>query len=166
MKLNDKESRNKLTSLLNKKRYFSEGNFLKVPIIEQIYLINNLDIEVGISKNITLKENLFTLFFCIINKIPMITFGKSGRSKSLAIKIIQSSMKALISKSLLCQKYPELLIFQINGTLITTPKNLLDIFEKANTYLNNNEGKLVVIFIKNMDIIESNQNNPLKVKYI
>ena len=163
-----KESRNQLIEILNKDKYFNNGDFLKIPLMEQNYLINNMQIDIGISKNESLKENLFISFFCIINKLPIIILGKSGTSKSLAIKILQKSMKGSLSKSLLCKNYPELFIFQIQGSLYTTSIEISKIFEKANNcYKNNvkqnNKEKLIAVFFRNMGITEYNADNPLKI---
>ena len=162
LKLIDKESRNQLVEILNKENFFG-GDFLKLPLIEQNYLINNLQIDNGISKNNTLKENLFISFFCIINKLPIITLGKSGTSKSLAIKILQSSMKGSLSKSSLCKQYPELFLFKIHGNLNTTSKEVSEIFVKAKNCYKSNTDKLIVVLFENMGITEDNADNPLKI---
>ena len=163
LQLVDNKNRNKLVEILNKGKYFNNGDFLKLPIIEQNYLINNLQIDVGISKNKALKENLFILFFCIINKLPVIILGKSGRSKSLAIKILESSMRGSFSKSFLCKLFPELFVFHIQGTLNTTSKDISRIFEKAEKCYFNNKNKLIAVFFENMGITEDNDDNPLKI---
>ena len=165
LKLLDNSSRKQLVEILNKEKLFNNGDFLKIPIMEQNYLINNLQIEKGISKNKTLKENLFIYFFCIINKMQIITIGKSGTSKSLAIKILQSSMKGPLSKSFLCKQYPQLLILKIQGTTNTSSQNIIDIFERAKYFYKMNEDLLITVFFKDIDKVEDNPNNPLKTIY-
>ena len=165
LKLVNNNSRKKLVEILNKDKYFNNGDFLKVPILEQNYLINNLQIEKGISKNQFLKENLFILFVCIINKKKLITIGNTGTSKSLAIKILQSSMKGPLSKSFLLKQYPELLILKIQGTTTTSSQNIIDIFERAKHCHKMNEDMLIAVFFKDMDKIEDNPDNPLKNIY-
>ena len=164
LKLVDNESRKTLVNIINERKFFN-NDFLKIPIIEQNYIINNLEIEKGISKNKALKENLFVLFFCVTNNIPTINIGKSSSSKSLSIKILQSSMKGSLSKSNLCKKYPELLIFPIEGRENISTKEIADIFEKAKRCQMLNNDYLIVVFFDGMDIAEENKNNPLKVVY-
>ena len=93
MRIPDKKSKEELCKELDAKKYFNGGNFLQIPKMEQDYLLNNFEIPVGIAKNKNLKENIFLLFFCIINKVPVIICGKPGKSKTLSFEIIQDSMK-------------------------------------------------------------------------
>ena len=166
LRLPDKESRKELENLLNEKQYFSEGDFLKIPVMEENYMLNNFDIPKGIAKNRNLKENIFILFFCIINKIPLITCGKPGRSKTLSFQIIQNSMKGEASKTLFCKQYPEMTVFQIQGSLNTTSNEILDIFTKAREYEKNNVNKrIIVVFMDEMGLAEISENNPLKVMH-
>ena len=51
LRIPDKQSRDELCFLLNKQKYFSDGNFLLIPQMEQNYLLDNLQIPVGIAKN-------------------------------------------------------------------------------------------------------------------
>ena len=166
LRLPDKHTRKKLEEkleeLLNKENYFNEG-FLKIPLMEQNYIINNLEIPKGIAKNKNLKENLFISFFCIINKIPLVTIGKPGRSKTLSFRILQKSMKGKSSKTLLCQDYFEIKTFRIQGSLYTKSSEIINIFEKGREYQKNNSEKLVVIFFDEMGLSEIGENNPLKV---
>ena len=84
------------------------------------YIIDNFIIPKGIAKNRALKENLFSAFICIVNKIPLIICGKPGRSKTLCIKILENSMKGKGgAKSYLCNSFPELIIHRIQGALNT-----------------------------------------------
>ena len=165
LRLPDKDSRKELENSLNKKQFFSDGDFLKIPIMEENYMLNNFDIPRGIAKNRNLKENIFILFFCIINKIPLITCGKPGRSKTLSFQIIQNSMKGEASKTIFCRKYPELMTFQIQGSLNTTSSEILEIFKKGREYKKNNLNKIVVIFMDEMGLAEISENNPLKVMH-
>ena len=56
-------------------------------------------IEKGIALNRALKENLFTIFVSIINRVPLIIVGKPGTSKSLSFQILYNSMKGQYSDS-------------------------------------------------------------------
>ena len=166
LRLPDKKTRKELETLLNQKKYFSYGDFLKVPIMEQNYILNNFEIPKGIAKNKCLKENIFICFFCIINKMPVITCGKPGRSKTLSFKIIQDSMKGEASNSPFCRQYKEITTFYIQGSLNTTSSEILEVFGRAREYqYNNKKTKNVVIFMDEMGLAEISENNPLKVMH-
>ena len=164
LRLPDKKAREELQTLLNEKNSFYNNNdFLKVPLMEQNYITNNLDIPIGIAKNRNLKENLFILFFCIINKIPIITLGKPGMSKTLSYKILEKSMRGLESKSVFIRQYKELKTFRIQGSLYTTSSEIINIFKNGREYQKKNLDKIVVIYIDEMGLAEISENNPLKV---
>ena len=148
--------------MLDKEQYFKEG-FLKIPIIEQKYIINNLEIPKGIAKNKMLRENLFISFFCIINKIPLITCGKPGRSKTLSFQILLKSLKGENSKNLFCKNYLEIKTFRIQGSLYTTSSEIINKFQEAREYQEKNLQKLVVISFDELGLAEISANNPLKV---
>ena len=102
--------------------------------MEENYLLDNFEVPVGIAKNKNLKENIFLIFFCIINRIPLIICGKPGKSKTLSFEIVQESMKGLSSKSSFCRKYPPLIPFKIQGSLNTTSEEILNVFNKGRKY--------------------------------
>ena len=119
LRLPNKETRKQLSDLINSKNYF-QNKFLDIPEMELNFLIKKVSIPEGIAKNKNLKENIFLLFFCLINKIPLIICGKPGRSKTLSFKILQNSMKGPLSSNSFFQGYPELLSYKIQGSLNTT----------------------------------------------
>lgn len=56
-----------------------------------------MEIPKGIGKNTPLKENIFVIFTCIMNKIPLIISGKPGSTKTLALNLVVKSMKGTSS---------------------------------------------------------------------
>ena len=108
-------------------------------------MINNFEIKKGIAKNKNLKENIFILFICVINKIPLITLGKPGSSKTLSFKILQNSMQGSSSKSIFLRQFPKIIPYKIQGSLNTTSKEILDIFNKARKSQINNNDQLVIV---------------------
>jgi E3 ubiquitin-protein ligase RNF213 len=52
-----------------------------------------MDLETGIAVNLALKENVFAIIPCVMNKIPIFICGKPGCSKSMAISLIFESLK-------------------------------------------------------------------------
>ena len=57
-------------------------DFLEYPLKLENELADSLNLDKGIAKNRALLDNLFTLFVCLNNKIPVFIFGKAGCSKS------------------------------------------------------------------------------------
>ena len=56
-------------------------------------LADNLLIDSDCAPNYPLKENLFLMLICILNKIPLIVIGNPGQSKTLALNILIRNMK-------------------------------------------------------------------------
>jgi hypothetical protein len=52
-----------------------------------------MELTSDIAVNQAIKENIFAIIPCIINKIPIFICGKPGCSKSLAITLIFSNFK-------------------------------------------------------------------------
>ncbi len=75
---------------------------------EQDYYINRMELHSDIARNQALKENVFAIIPCILNKIPIFICGKPGCSKSLAISLIFSSLRGKKSKDEFLMKFPEL----------------------------------------------------------
>ena len=70
-----KELANNLTEIF-------EFDFLEYPLELENILANNVRIDKGIAKNNALLDNLFSMFVCLNNKIPIFICGKAGFSKS------------------------------------------------------------------------------------
>ena len=51
---------------------------------EQEDYLRRMTLPPGIALNTALKENIFTLLVCVVNKIPLLICGKPGCSKTLA----------------------------------------------------------------------------------
>lgn len=63
--------------------YFND--FIK---IEQDFLIDQMDLDKGIVKSSSLKENIFSLFVSLITNIPLILVWKPGSGKRLCARKI------------------------------------------------------------------------------
>ena len=145
-----------------------ELNFLDIPIREEEYIINNIQLPSGIAKNEALLHNIFVLFVCITSKIPLFIVGKPGCSKSLSVQLLFKSMKGEDSDSSLFRTLPKLYINSYQGSLSSTSQGILRIFQKARRILqkmNNKEIDKVIsmVFIDEMGLAEHSPNNPLKV---
>ena len=87
-----------------------EFDFKKVPQKEQEYILDNIEIKEGIAKNRALLENIFTLFVCVISKVPLFIVGKPGCSKSLSVQLLFKSMKGESSENNLFHTLPKLIL--------------------------------------------------------
>ena len=54
----------------------------------------NFNLWHNIAHNGALLENVFVMFVCILNRIPVFVVGKPGNSKSLAIQLLDSSLRS------------------------------------------------------------------------
>jgi len=91
LKITDKEKRNKFNEKMNDilKRFdnsFKEKNFTDLPIKEEKFLIDNIELYNGIIKNKSLIENVFSLFVAINNKVPIFYVGKPEYKKTLIVQ--------------------------------------------------------------------------------
>ena len=56
-------------------------------------IINRIGIPEGIAKNFALRENIFGLFICVTQKIPMILSGGPGCGKTLSLNLIIKGLR-------------------------------------------------------------------------
>ena len=157
-------------------------DFLSIVNIEQEYLIKNIELEKGISKNRGLLENLFSLFSAINNEIPIFIVGKPGCSKSLSVKLIYQAMKGSLSTNSLFKNLPKIIINTYQGSMGSTSKSVENIFSKAKNILKiyqnikdkdnvkkykeekEKEKEIIsMVFFDEMGLAEHSPNNPLKV---
>ena len=176
LRISDKKIREDLTKILDP--YFQETNklFIEMPMREVTYISEQfiIDYEKGIALNRSLKENLFTSFICIVNRIPLIIVGKPGEGKSLTIQTINQTMKGIYSKSPLFKEYPQLFMYNYQGSETSTSQGIIETFDKARAYARNqlkrkykedgeNKEKFIaMIFFDEMGLAERSPNNPLK----
>ena len=152
-----KELQLKIEKILNGK------DFLKIIQKEKEFIVSKIKIPPGIAKNTNLLENIFALFVCVINKIPLIICGKPGTSKSLSFQLLYDSMKGSRSENEFFQNYPELLVFSYQGSKTSTSEGIQKVFNKARNCLKKNKEK------NNQDNKQDNKdikdnNNKLVIK--
>lgn len=128
----------------------------------------------GIAFNTALKENVFTMLVCLMNKIPVIVCGKPGCSKTLAFQLLLNNLRGSDSKDAFFKTLPTLLPVTYQGSLQSTSNGILRVFEKAQRFLDDNEQAkksgnknvrdiISVVFFDEMGLAELSRNNPLKV---
>ena len=127
-------------------------------LIERI-IIN----DKGIAKNSALKENIFALFNCIMNHIPIFICGKPGCSKTLSLELLKFSLIGKESIDPLFKKVAPIYIVYFQGSKTTTSNEIEKAFDNAYNYKKNNPKTITVIFFDEMGLAEISDNNPLKI---
>lgn len=65
---------------------------------EQNDIIQRINPPKGVARNKALKENVFIMYVCFMNNIPLFLTGRPGCSKTLAINIMLDNFKGKNSK--------------------------------------------------------------------
>ena len=95
---------------------------------EQEFFVSQLRFpEKGIAINTALKENTFTTFVCVMNKIPILIIGSHGSSKSLSVRILASNLNGISSESELCRKYAEINMTYFQGSESSTSEGVEEV---------------------------------------
>ena len=173
LRISDKEKRKELKCRLNKlfqnfNESFKDKDFLDIPLKEEEYILENIEIDKGIAKNKALLENVFSLFVAINNKVPIFIVGKPGCSKSLSVQLILKSMQGSASNKPLFKNLPKVMLFAYQGSIASTSNGLKNIFKKARGIYHqlkseNKKNNISLIFFDEMGLAEHSPNNPLKV---
>eukprot|EP00347_Sterkiella_histriomuscorum_P013947 403362749 len=144
--------------------------------------IDEMEIPIGIGKNDSLKENVFSIIIMILNKIPLFIAGKPGSSKTLAMNLVLKTMKGQGSSKDFYKKLPSVMPFFYQGSIQSTSMGIDKVFDrafKANEALQkryeeefkdqiqqnakNNPNVIVVVIIDEIGLAEISPHNPLKV---
>ena len=173
LRIIDKNKRKELNGRMNKifkkyENYFIIKDFLELPLKEEKFIIDSIDIDKGIAKNRALLENIFSLFVAINCKVPIFIVGKPGCSKSLSVQLILKSMQGNSSKNLFFKSLPKIMVYSYQGSLASTSKGVENIFSKVrNAYQSlskeDKEKNICLLFFDEMGLAEHSPNNPLKV---
>jgi len=165
LRLNDKKDRQELAEKLNE--FFQGNNFLDNPEKEVKNIIKHMHIEKnkGIALNRALRENLFTIFVCIINKVPLIIVGKPGTSKSLSFQIVYNTMKGKYSENDFFKDKGKLYRYYYQGSETSTAEGIKQVYDKAMRAQEKNMNKdiITLVFFDEMGLAERSSNNPLKI---
>jgi len=146
---------------------FKLFHFNQILSYEQDFILNNISLNKGIGKNTSLKENIFLLFIALATNIPLIIIGKPGSSKSLSAQLIYKEMGGKYSKKDFFKFYPSIIQTYFQGANSTKPKDVDEIFNKAEGRLkalkcNNNELPISMILFDELGLAERSIYNPLK----
>ena len=143
------------------------NNFSDILKIEQDFILNKIELDIGIGKNNLLKKNIFLSFISLLTNIPLILIGQTGTSKSLSIELINKSMKGKYSKDTFFKKLPRIIPVQYTCSETTTTNDIENIFQiihnKFNQYndKNNKEKLIFEILFDKIHLLETNVFNIL-----
>lgn len=143
----------------------SEKNIKKIIVGQQDDILKRMALPLGIAKNTALRENVFVIFVCILNRIPVFVVGKPGCSKSLSMQLIRSNLRGRDSADSFFRNLPQLYCVSFQGSESSTSDGIIKVFEKANNYQKHNrsEDVLSVVILDEIGLAEISRFNPLKV---
>ena len=132
---------------------FENFNFSQILSAEEDFILDEINLDKGIGRNKSLKENIFLLFISLVTHIPLIIIGKPGSSKSLSAQIINNAMNGKYSNNKLFKLYPSIIQSYFQGSNTTKPEDIEKIFNIANIRLKNLQNG------KNSNSLEKIENN-------
>ena len=132
---------------------------------EQTDYLARMELPRETAINQALKENIFAIIPCVVNKIPIFICGKPGCSKSLTITLIFQHLRGDKSVDDYFRHLPELQVVPFQGSESCTSESIIKVYERAKKYLNTTEDKrlLPVFVFDEIGLAELSPYNPLKV---
>ena len=134
---------------------------------EKMALVNRMELPPGTAKNRALTDNIFVLFTCIVNRIPVILCGKPGSSKTSSVQIVISNLKGDQSKDPFFRTLPGLTAISYQGSHNCTSESIIKTFAQADkvaaAQAKKNVKLLPVIVFDEIGLAELSPHNPLKV---
>ena len=137
------------------------STFANIVNVEGNDYLTRMELPDGIAKNTALRENVFSMLVCILNRIPIFVVGKPGCSKSLSIQLIRSNLRGCDSQDPLFRELPQLDFVSYQGSESSTSEGIIKVFEKAQKY--KSPGILPVVLLDEVGLAEISKHNPLKV---
>jgi len=165
IRIYEKDKRQGFLDLM-KTAFNNDFDFKIFPEYLQNIIATAVELENGIAKNRALLENLFCIFVCLNAKIPLFIIGKPGCSKSLSAQLIFKSMNGKDSSNDFFKHFPKVFTNSYQGSLNSSSKGVLKIFEKTRNSLKDKQFSREIIstvYFDEMGLAEISQNNPLKV---
>ena len=163
-----KNYRQRMIDMLKKNGTIMEFNenldsFLAIVRMEEEDYLDRMELPSGTARNAALRENVFVMLVCILNRIPIFVVGKPGCSKSLSVQLIRSNLRGRDSRDPLFREFPQLYVVSYQGSESSTSKGIEKVFEKAHNYKSHNENVLPVVLLDEVGLAENSKYNPLKV---
>ena len=137
--------------------------FAAIVRMEEEDYLDRMELPPGTAKNAALRENVFVMLVCILNRIPIFVVGKPGCSKSLSIQLIRSNLRGRDSQDSLFRELPQLYVVSYQGSESSTSEGIIKVFDKARKYKHLNKDVLPVVLLDEVGLAENSKYNPLKV---
>ena len=149
----------------HKNQSFEDSSFEAIVRAEQEDYLERMELPEGTAKNAALRENVFVMLVCILNRIPVFVVGKPGCSKSLSMQIIRSNLRGKDAKDRFLKTLPQLYVVSHQGSESSTSDGILKVFNKARKYKEHNKSGdvLPVVLLDEIGLAEVSKYNPLKV---
>ena len=144
-------------------------DFSQIIELEEDFIIDKVELDKGIGKSRSLKENLFLIFISLGTIIPLIIIGKPGSGKSLSSHLIYKSMKGKYSTNKFFKLYPSIIQSYFQGSKSATPEEVENIFKIAEGKLESFSKKkfeslpISMLLFDELGLAERSKYNPLKV---
>ena len=147
-------------------------HFSDILKIEEEFLLGKIELDRGIGKNNSLKENVFLLFIAVATKIPLIIIGKPGTGKSLSAQLLNKSLRGKYSKENFFKKFPQIIPTFFQGSESTKPEDVEKLFQIAERKyksfskqknIKKDELPISEILFDEMGLSERSETNPLEV---
>ena len=165
LRLANKKFRRQFLSKLSLIFKMNVMKILEICEEEQNDYLKRMEFPREIAKNEALKENIFAMLVCIVNKIPIFVCGKPGCSKTLAISLLMANLRGVQSYDPFFRQLPELTKVYFQGSSSCTSESIIKAFENAENYLSikTAEELLPVVVFDEIGLAEISKYNPLKV---
>ena len=142
---------------------FQAESFQAIVRVEQEEYLARMELPKGTAKNAALRENVFVILVCILNRIPVFVVGKPGCSKSLSMQVIRSNLRGKDSKDPFLKQLPQLYVVSYQGSESSTSEGIFKVFEKAKRYKEGSNDVLPVVLLDEIGLAEVSAFNPLKI---
>jgi hypothetical protein len=162
-RLSTTELRNKYCEEMAKYLHVSCLIFKAVVRMMEENFLNRMDLPHGTCNNSSLRENVFVILVCILNRIPVFVVGKPGCSKSLSMRIIKNSLRGRDSTDDFFKTLPHVYVVSYQSSESSTSESIEKVFEKARRYARCNKDILPVVLLDEVGLAGCSKHNPLKV---
>ena len=125
-----------------------------------------MNVSSNIAHNSALRENVFMMFVCIENRLPLFIVGKPGSSKSLAKSIVADSMRGQYCSNQLLKNFKQVQLFPYQCNQFSTTNTLIEIFQEAMKFQESqgDHTKFAsVVVLEEIGLAEDAPGLPLKV---
>ncbi len=137
--------------------------FIAVVRMMEENFLDRMKLPPGTCKNNSLRENVFVILVCILNRIPVFVVGKPGCSKSLSMRIIKSNLRGRDSTDAFFKTLPHIYVVSYQSSESSSSEGIEKVFEKARRYARCNNDILPVVLLDEVGLAGCSKHNPLKV---